>query len=143
MIAEEGDDISDLEAPKEEVATSNPEASSAKDDASTTPAPSTPSDSGAKTATEQPSHHSPIKHAHPLFPSVLRLLLENNITDADKIKGTGVRGMLTKGDVLAFLGKASSPTGTYKEAKAEAATFEAKKEEPKVRIRLSCIQGHL
>ena len=30
--------------------------------------------------------------------------------------------MLTKGDVLAFLGKASSPTGTYKEKRQELPT---------------------
>jgi len=45
---------------------------------------------------------------------VHRLLLEHNVTNADKIKGTGVRGMITKGDVLTFLGKASGPLGTFK-----------------------------
>lgn len=44
-----------------------------------------------------------------------RLLLEFGIKDPESIKGTGVRGMLTKGDVLAYLGKASGPLGTYKE----------------------------
>jgi len=44
------------------------------------------------------------------------LLHEHGVQDPEKIKGTGVRGMLTKGDVLAFLGKASSPTGTFKPA---------------------------
>lgn len=75
--------------------------------------------------------------AHPLFPSVLRLLEENGISDADQIKGTGVRGMLTKGDVLAYLGKASGPMGTYKETPSDAVpkpggdqTKPAKKEEP-------------
>ena len=43
-----------------------------------------------------------------------RLLQEYGVQDPEKIKGTGIRGMLTKGDVLAFLGKASSPTGTFK-----------------------------
>lgn len=44
----------------------------------------------------------------------MRLLTENNVSDPKSIKGTGVRGMLTKGDVLAHLGKASHPLGTYK-----------------------------
>lgn len=46
----------------------------------------------------------------------MRLLAEHHVSakDAKKIKGTGVRGMLTKGDVLAHLGLASSPTGTFK-----------------------------
>jgi pyruvate/2-oxoglutarate dehydrogenase complex dihydrolipoamide acyltransferase (E2) component len=52
----------------------------------------------------------------PMFPSVVRLLEENGISP-DQVKGTGVRGMLTKGDVLAFMGKASSPTGTWRAVK--------------------------
>lgn len=46
----------------------------------------------------------------------MRLLTEHHVSakDAKKIKGTGVRGMLTKGDVLAHLGLASTPTGTFK-----------------------------
>lgn len=58
------------------------------------------------------THH--VSHSRPLFPSVARLLQEYGVQDPEKIKGTGIRGMLTKGDVLAFLGKASSPTGTFK-----------------------------
>ena len=54
------------------------------------------------------------EHSRPLFPSVHRLLLEHTVTDLEKIKGTGIRGMLTKGDVLTFLGKASNPLGTFK-----------------------------
>lgn len=50
-----------------------------------------------------------------MFPSVARLLQENDVADIEAIKGTGVRGMLTKGDVLAYLGKASGPTGTFKQ----------------------------
>ena len=46
---------------------------------------------------------------------MVRLLQEHGVQDPGKIKGTGLRGMLTKGDVLAFLGKASSPTGTFKQ----------------------------
>ena len=54
------------------------------------------------------------EHSRPLFPSVHRLLLEHPVTNLEEIKGTGVRGMLTKGDVLTFLGKASNPLGTFK-----------------------------
>ncbi|KAI6019599.1 single hybrid motif-containing protein [Pisolithus orientalis] len=114
LLAEEGDDISNLEAPKERTKPS-PDT-----DAPTTSAPEPP-----RAASQQPGsvqekkevHHP--THSKPLLPSVLRLLVENNITNAEVIKGTGVRGQLTKGDVLAHLGKASSPTGTYKEPKQE------------------------
>jgi hypothetical protein len=42
--------------------------------------------------------------------------------------------MLTKGDVLAFLGKASGPMGTYKETPPPMAQAQPKKEEYKVRF---------
>ncbi|KAL0070558.1 pyridoxine biosynthesis protein [Marasmius tenuissimus] len=90
LLAEEGDDISNLEVPKEE-------------------------------------DSAPALEA--------RLLTENGIADGSKITGTGIRGMLTKGDVLAFLGKASGPLGTFKpppspiEQAAQSAGAAPKKEE--------------
>ncbi|CAH7667620.1 hypothetical protein BY996DRAFT_6408688 [Phakopsora pachyrhizi] len=48
----------------------------------------------------------------PLSPAVSRILVEHGIDDATKIKGSGLHGRLTKGDVLKFLGKVSSPLGT-------------------------------
>jgi len=66
---------------------------------------------------------------------VIRLLIEGNVADAEAIPATGVRGMLTKGDVLAYLGRASSPMGTFKEAKKEVST-PRKVEEAKVRCML-------
>jgi pyruvate/2-oxoglutarate dehydrogenase complex dihydrolipoamide acyltransferase (E2) component len=87
-----------------------------------------------------------LTHANPLFPSVHRLLLEHasSIPNAADIKGTGIRGMLTKGDVLAFLGKASGPLGSYegKEVKGEVKTVKtegAKIETAKVCIFLSIL----
>lgn len=109
LLAEEGDDISNLEAPKEEskpAPSPQPEAQAAQPPA---PAP--------QPTAFKPSHHP--KHSKHLLPSVIRLLIEGNVVDAEAIPGTGVRGMLTKGDVLAYLGRASSPMGTFKEAKNE------------------------
>ncbi|KAF8919207.1 single hybrid motif-containing protein [Mucidula mucida] len=112
LLAQEGDDISNLQVPAE---SSSPQ----------------PKRIGSRPASSLPSEPVPAKshstsppsHSRPLFPS-----------DADKIKGTGVRGMLTKGDVLTFLGKASGPMGTYKEPKSELKPSLAgsKKEEVKV-----------
>jgi pyruvate/2-oxoglutarate dehydrogenase complex dihydrolipoamide acyltransferase (E2) component len=122
LLAEEGDDISNLEAPKEEP---KPATTEAKPSSSPAPTPTSVPSTSAKpdASTQTPSSGHPKKHpehSKPLFPSVLRLLSEYNVADPEKIKGTGVRGMLTKGDVLAHLGKASGPTGTYKEpSKAE------------------------
>lgn len=37
------------------------------------------------------------------------------ITSPCYVIGTGIRGMITKGDLLAFLGKASTPSGTFRD----------------------------
>jgi len=124
LLAEEGDDLSNLKAPAEE---SKPAAKE--------PEPSQPAPPAPKPASEsqpaKPHSTKHVQHSRPLFPSVMRLLQEHNVPDPEKIKGTGVRGMLTKGDVLAHLGLASSPTGTYKEAKKSEQVPIPKKEEVK------------
>jgi pyruvate/2-oxoglutarate dehydrogenase complex dihydrolipoamide acyltransferase (E2) component len=109
LLVEEGDDISSLEIPKEEIKPVEPTKSTE---------PEKMSESAPPAASPTPPKHSTsdIHIDGPAFPSVIRLLNEAGIEDYKKIKGTGVRGMLTKGDVLAFIGKASSPTGTYKKS---------------------------
>lgn len=122
MLAEEGDDISNVEVPQDDAA---PKSSPAEDKSAQTSdksAPESSTQTAASTGSAAPSTtgaSSSNAHHHfkgPLFPSVQRLIAENGIEDAEsKIKGTGVRGMITKGDVLAFLGKAQTPTGSFKE----------------------------
>ncbi|KAF9025164.1 single hybrid motif-containing protein [Hymenopellis radicata] len=124
LLAQEGDDISNLQVPAESSSQPKAEAEIAA------PPPRLPSE-----PVPAKSHlTSPPSHSRPLFPSVHRLLMEYGIEDTDKIKGTGVRGMLTKGDLLTFLGKASGPMGTYKEPKPEGKPSPAapKKEQVKV-----------
>ncbi|TFK27430.1 pyruvate dehydrogenase X component [Coprinopsis marcescibilis] len=114
LLAEEGDDIHNLEIPKEEPtkASSQPAEQPA---APSPPPPSEPPAASQSSSSSAPQHHGPLpSHSRPLFPSVHRLIIENNIQDLGAIKGTGVRGMITKGDVLAYLGKASGPNGTFK-----------------------------
>ncbi|KAG6887290.1 hypothetical protein C0995_016370 [Termitomyces sp. Mi166 len=103
LLAERGDDISNLEVPKEEDPAPKAQASAS---------PSLP----PELVIPQTHSSHPISHSRPMFPSVHRLLAEFGITKPEDIKGTGVRGMLTKGDVLTYLGKASGPTGTFKES---------------------------
>ncbi|KDQ12298.1 hypothetical protein BOTBODRAFT_34584 [Botryobasidium botryosum FD-172 SS1] len=126
LLAEEGDDISNLEVPKEEP---KEEPAATKSSPTSSESSSSPPPKSEPAAQPPVASHGPLKHSKPLFPSVLRLLVENGISDADKLKGTGRRGMLTKGDVLAHLGKASSPTGTYKESAKESHTPVPPKEE--------------
>ena len=128
LLAEEGDDISNLQPPKEEKSAPK-EAAASSSLPPLEPKPRTEESSPSSPPQSHPS--APLSHSRPLFPSVHRLLLEFGVTEPESIKGTGVRGMLTKGDVLAYLGKASGPLGTYKEPHPGAAKVE-KKEEYKV-----------
>jgi len=131
LLAEEGDDISNLEVPADETPSApKAEASSAPPPAQSKPPSSLPDKQESAPSTPEHRTHVHPQGNRPLFPSVLRLLTENGIENADKITGTGVRGMLTKGDVLAYLGKASSPLGTFKEAPKEGPTAPPKKAEP-------------
>ncbi|KAI9511335.1 pyruvate dehydrogenase X component [Russula earlei] len=109
LLAEEGDDISNIEVSENVLEDAAP---ASKQEQEQAPAPP----QSASTPTPSPKATHRVSHSRPLFPSVARLLQEYGVHDPGKIKGTGIRGMLTKGDVLAFLGKASSPTGTFKQA---------------------------
>jgi len=113
LLAEEGDDISNLEIPKDLSVPPSASSASQSQPQPTSPPPATPSKSTDAPLAHTEAHIHPTS-SRPLFPSVLRILAENGISEADKIKGTGVRGMVTKGDVLTYLGKASGPLGTYK-----------------------------
>ncbi|GAA95266.1 uncharacterized protein L969DRAFT_92474 [Mixia osmundae IAM 14324] len=130
LTAEEGDDISNLEAPKDDAPTKSETKSShnqSKEDVSTSE-----QDKGSSSATDankntsadhhktspessNDSHSQIIKSERPLGPSVMRLLIEAGITDSTPIKATGNKG-LTKGDVLAYLGKIKDPLGSLSRA---------------------------
>ncbi|PWN19771.1 hypothetical protein BCV69DRAFT_287885 [Microstroma glucosiphilum] len=137
VLAEEGDELSKWESEvdlKDEGGASKKEEQPKKEEPKKQEASSSSSSSGSSSSSSNPapSSSTPDRHSAtpttstkshtdhpnaPMFPSVLRVLRENNLSIDDatsKIKGTGLKGMLTKGDVLSYLGKASSPTGTYK-----------------------------
>ncbi|KAJ7090363.1 single hybrid motif-containing protein [Mycena belliarum] len=131
LLAEEGDDISNLQPPKEDASPRRQQKPE-----STSPSASTPPAQGSRPPSPPPAsqHAHPStssSHSRPLFPSVHRLLMEHDISKPSQITGTGVRGMLTKGDVLAFLGKASGPMGTFKESPPSMLQAQPKKEEYK------------
>jgi pyruvate/2-oxoglutarate dehydrogenase complex dihydrolipoamide acyltransferase (E2) component len=125
---EEGDDISNLEVPKEETEVTKPPPPSASN-AEQAPPSGVPDKMADTSSGPSSKPHELPSHSRPLFPSVLRILQENGVSDTGKIKGTGIRGMITKGDVLTFLGKASGPLGTYQAA--------LEKEEEKAKIEKS------
>ncbi len=139
LLAEEGDDISNIEVPE-----NGPESFESATASKQEQAPSPPQSAPTPALTPKATHR--VSHSRPLFPSVARLLHEHSVQDPEKIKGTGVRGMLTKGDVLAFLGKASSPTGTFKPAQPRPESGASKVVEAKVEkvrtIDLSAISWH-
>ncbi|CAE6410214.1 unnamed protein product [Rhizoctonia solani] len=118
LLAEEGDDISNIQVPKESESSSSKSPKKEDQSTSASSAGKAPTSSSSPSAPESAAPSSPHHDfpKGPLFPSVMRLLAQHNVSskDAKKIKGTGVRGMLTKGDILAHLGLASTPTGTFK-----------------------------
>lgn len=118
MLAEEGDDISNVEMPAEESKEAPPPKQSGDESASSSSSSPPKESESNKSKTEVEARHAP-QTSKPLMPSVMRLLADFNVSskDAESIKGTGMRGMLTKGDVLVFLGKATGPTGTFKQDK--------------------------
>ncbi|KAF7725103.1 hypothetical protein EC973_000429 [Apophysomyces ossiformis] len=96
LLAEEGDDLSNLEVPEEEPA----QVAEKKEEQ---PAPTS--------APKQPivasmDHHDldTSKLKKPLSPAVLSLVLKHHIKDLDAIKASGPAGRILKGDVLAHLG---------------------------------------
>lgn len=128
ILAEEGDDLSKAESEVKPDDTPSSKSSSAESPSSSASSSSSSSGTPAPQS-QEPSQHTPSapkpsgstghgsgSSTSQMFPSVSRLLAENNISteQASQIKGSGIRGMLTKGDVLVHLGKASSPTGSYK-----------------------------
>lgn len=125
LLAEDGDDISNLKVPEEKTLTPKETQPSEPPSAST----EQPKAEASQPTTQKAAHSGHLESSKPIFPSVHRLLLENGISREDKIKGTGVRGMLTKGDVLAHLGKVNSPYGTYKKAKSPFPEKSSKKQQ--------------
>ena len=114
LLADEGDDISNLElppdeskpapqpsedAPKKEESTKDIQAS--KPPAGTPQAPR-PSRSKPTSSPSGPGQNT----KYPLYPSVIALIHENHLSDTDvsKIPATGPNQRLLKGDVLAYLG---------------------------------------
>ncbi|CAO1628380.1 unnamed protein product [Jaminaea pallidilutea] len=125
ILAEEGDDLSKAEnevgadepaKPAKQESQAAPSSSSSSSQQSGKADDTNPSNPATPTPPPSQSHHG--TPDFPMFPSVLRLLNESGIAPQDakgKIRGTGIRGMLTKGDVLVHLGKVKTPTGTWRD----------------------------
>ncbi|TIB76715.1 catalase-domain-containing protein [Wallemia mellicola] len=107
VLGEEGDDLSAADAVAQSAETA-PETTPKEESKEEVKPVET-----STTASEPKDTH--VDSQKPLFPSVSRLLVENGISDAGSIKGTGRHGMLTRGDVLAYLGKIDNPRGTMKQ----------------------------
>lgn len=108
-IAEEGDDIANLEYPPLKNAEEVKPASAAAPQP--TQPPPTPAVKSAPAAPSTSSGSTAANTSQQLFPSVLLLLEQNNISREDAFKNipaTGPNGRILKGDVLAYLGKISA-----------------------------------
>jgi hypothetical protein len=120
VIADEGDDISTLEIPPEDSKpASKPPENVKKAEESRQESKSAPSAEPTGTPPEQRASRSAPASSpsgpgqntkYPLYPSVIALIHEHHLSDADvaKIPATGPQTRLLKGDVLAYLGAIAS-----------------------------------
>ena len=146
LLAEEGDDISNLSVPSESSGSESPAKDKDAQTKSKTPdeedaqplVSSSHTTSSSSTATptqassgsgESSQGHEVSKHKRPLPPSVHRLLMENGSPDISDLKGSGIRGQLTKGDILMFLGKVNNPLGTASKLEAYNQNMDKPKDE--------------
>lgn len=112
VLAEEGDDLANLEIPADTPESAIPHRDEAA--AESAPAPAAPAAKEQPAAPAQAIHHVELDASKPVFPSVSRLLHNSTLTSEQvaQIKPSGRHGMLTKGDVLAAMGKISNPYGS-------------------------------
>ncbi|KAF9195321.1 hypothetical protein BGZ51_002836 [Haplosporangium sp. Z 767] len=98
LLAEEGDDLSKVEVPK-----------AAPKKAAPKPADAAPAKEAEAPKSQEAGQHTQKTASTPssklISPAVAHLLLQNHIEDVTKIPSTGPKGIVLKGDVLAFLGK--------------------------------------
>ncbi|GMK59653.1 hypothetical protein CspeluHIS016_0802590 [Cutaneotrichosporon spelunceum] len=108
VLAEEGDDLSKLEVPSD----LSPKHEAIPTVDSQEPPKQAPKDT--KTAAAPDKAHRQIDHSKPMLPSVAIMLQQSNLSDEQiaEIKGTGLHGMLTRGDILAAEGKIKSAYGS-------------------------------
>lgn len=107
VIAEPGDDISQLEIPADE----KPAQSAKKDAPAEKEEPKQSASSEGSGAQRQPrkSGEKAPPQKYPLYPSVAHLIKENGLDESaiSEMTPTGPAGRLLKGDVLAYLGTVS------------------------------------
>ncbi|ORY69828.1 biotin-requiring enzyme [Pseudomassariella vexata] len=109
LLAEPGDDISQLEIPADE---SKPAAKEAKREEPSQPLKPTenpPQKKAVNPSKPKKSGQKAPKLAYPLYPSVEHLIKEHKLDESaiSEITPTGPQGRLLKGDVLAYLGAIS------------------------------------
>ena len=127
LLAEDGDDLSSIKAPEQSTSDASAatpaegKESEIKNNSSSYPTPAatkadSPAMNNSEASASPANNHGDVHptHSHTLLPSVLRLLMLEGISDTSSIKATGPRGHLTKGDVLAHLGRIKSATGSEK-----------------------------
>jgi pyruvate/2-oxoglutarate dehydrogenase complex dihydrolipoamide acyltransferase (E2) component len=125
VMAEPGDDVSSLEVPAEEKASGTKPLDASKSspkESAGEPSEGTgnkQSDAAAQATSNSPQNKDPTadkpetpRPKHQLSAAVEAILHQNGLSasEADKITGTGPKGRVLKGDVLAHLGKINKDT---------------------------------
>ncbi|OAD65710.1 PDH complex E3BP [Phycomyces blakesleeanus NRRL 1555(-)] len=99
LLAEESDDISNVQIPESEDAPAKAE------EAAPVPPPTQTKQPEAPTKSIDHGAIDTKQLKKPLSPAVLSLVLKHHITDVSAIKATGPGGRILKGDVLAHIGQ--------------------------------------
>ncbi|KAI0480403.1 mitochondrial pyruvate dehydrogenase protein x component-like protein [Xylariaceae sp. FL0804] len=112
VIAETGDDISQLQIPADEQPAAQKEASGKAEPAKEEKPAQGASESAAASGAQKPqkSGQKAPPQKYPLYPSVQHLLREHGLDESavGEMTPTGPSGRLLKGDVLAYMGSVSS-----------------------------------
>lgn len=117
VLGEAGDDPSSLEIPAD--AKPQKEAKQAPNEGADAAAPSSSKPAGKEESAPKSAGNGVHEHKYPLLPSVEHLVKAKGLSkdDVSKIKGTGPRGRLVKGDILAHLGAISAESPVANESR--------------------------
>lgn len=120
LVADESDDLSSVPSAEEVMKKNSAGTNCRKDNPTSETDKGKDSETAAvppgKSSNEATSNPIDVHSTRPMFPSVMRLAHTRGIKEPEKeIRGTGLHGMITKGDVLAYLGDIKSAFGSAKD----------------------------
>ena len=122
IVADQDDDISSLEFPPDNLSAQPPSPhkdTKAKPSTSQTEATALSQSDKSSSVSSRPNLSTPKPQTYPFYPSIAQLLHQSGLplSEADRIPGSGPKGRLLKGDVLAYLGVIDSSYASKESAR--------------------------